>query len=226
MNVLQLPKTSRPREKLLSQHPSSLTTDELVAVVLGTGTKQKDVLTLAKETSPIFHADTSADALVKLQTMPGLGTAKRLVLLACVELGRRLYKPPSRQITRPEHAVAAAEEIRSAKREHIIGLYLSSRHELVRKETLAVGSLNQANLHPRDVFVISRDTPCAFVILVHNHPSEKLDPSEEDLAFTRRVILAGQIIGIPLLDHIVVTKFDFLSIKETNASLFSGNDPK
>ena len=143
------------------------------------------------------------------------GQAARLA--AALELARRISGagdglPPVLRTPREVFEVTA--DLRRERREHFVGLYLNTRNRLLVRETVSVGSLNASIVHPREVFEPALRHGAAGLIVVHNHPSGETDPSEEDLSITRRLVEAGEILGIALLDHVIVGARSFTSLKE------------
>ena len=152
--------------------------------------------------------------ITKLIAIPGLGRAKASQILAAVELGRRSALPTKERLINPQAVLNKVSEIRTKTREHTICLYLNGRHELLHQETIAIGGLNYSLIEARDVFGPALRLPAASVILVHNHPSGSIQPSEEDLRVTKRLLEVGKILGVTLLDHLIVTKKDYVSLRE------------
>ena len=146
-----------------------------------------------------------------------LGRTRALRMIAALELARRIgetlgTRPPSLQS--PEEVYEVTADLRQERREHFVGLYLNARGRLLVRETVSVGSLNASIVHPREVFEPALRHGAAGLVAVHNHPSGETDPSEDDLAVTRRLIEAGEILGIRLLDHVIVGVGGFTSLKE------------
>lgn len=216
--VGDLPKVDRPREKLVQKGSSALSDAELLAVILGKGTRGAGVLIIADEI--LKHYPTAkfpSVALKDLETIKGIGMAKACQVLACVELGRRIFgsdDQPAFAIRRPEDAAALSKELSGARKEHFCTLYLDTRNRVIKKETISIGTLNASLVHPREVFQPAVECSAASVILVHNHPSGEAEPSREDLLLTKRLVSAGEIMGIDVLDHVIVAKHCFVSLKE------------
>ncbi|HTK03704.1 MAG TPA: DNA repair protein RadC [Alphaproteobacteria bacterium] len=198
--LTSLPLSLRPREKLLKSGSEILTLEELIAVILVTGTKKEGVFKLAKKIAKLLP--TGKEKLLNL----GLGKSKTSQILACVELGKRLLEQNKTvTITSGEQVFALSYDIVNQEKESLICFYLNARNELLKKEIMAVGSLNKVNLLPREIFSQIKELPVASIILAHNHPSGSLDASKEDIIFTERVKQAGEILGVKLLDHLIVT---------------------
>jgi len=144
----------------------------------------------------------------------------RVRLAAAIELGHRLELTDGRQaalVQGPADVFEITADLRQLRREHFIGLYLNTRNRLLVRETISIGSLNASIVHPREVFEPALRQGAASLIVVHNHPSGETDPSEDDLAITRRLSEAGEILGVPLLDHVIVGGDGYTSLKENQA---------
>lgn len=184
--------------------PSSLSTEELVAVILNTGTRTQTVAKLSNQVARLLEKSTTItiDALLRL----GLGQYKSAQILAVLELGKRTSSLEIVKLTSASQVYANSYEILSQEKESVLCFYLNARGELLKKEIIAVGTLNRASLLPREIFSLIKELPVAAIILVHNHPSGNLSPSKEDILFTKRVKTAADILGIQLLDHLIVSK--------------------
>ncbi len=143
--------------------------------------------------------------------------AARVVPVACEFARRALGPPPGVTLSRPEDVVPWLAEWRGARREHFVGFYLNARHQLLARTMISVGSLSASIVHPREVFVPAVAGSAAGVIVAHNHPSGDPEPSPEDLAVTRRLREAGDLLGIELLDHLVVAERGYVSLKSRGA---------
>lgn len=207
----------RPREKLLDWGAAALTDIDLLAAILGTGTAGADVLETAGRLARAvnvrrLHLVPAEDLLA----VRGLGPARAAQLLAAAELGRRLWPDGEAAplVRGPEQIYELTRDIRGANREHFVGFYLNSRHQVLRRDIISIGSLNASIVHPREVYLPAIALSAASLVLAHNHPSGDPTPSEEDLAITRRLLEAGRILGIDLLDHVVVARDSYASFKE------------
>jgi len=214
-SILLISKTKRPRERLLSTGPHNLTQAELLAVILGSGTTKKNVLSLAKQILTKFGPNLSTATLKQLATIHGIGQIQAAKIMATLELGKRFHslklKP---RLLKPEDVLREINEIRTSHREQLIGLYLNARYELMAKEILAVGNVNTQSVEPRDVFAPAIKLPCRSIILAHNHPSGDPHPSQDDIITTTKLKKAGELLGISLLDHLIVTKDSYLSFQQ------------
>ncbi len=215
-----LPEKERPREKLLMNGAESLSNAELLAVLLGSGTKNMSALALAER---VLSVDSSGLLFLndctpeELRSMEGIGPAKAAVLIAAAELGRRLMTTPRRKIANvssPEEISALfMQKMRYLKKECFKVLLLNVKNEIISIEDVSSGSLMNTEAHPREVFAAPLRRGAANVILVHNHPSGSPKPSREDIELTQRLDWAGQILGIGVLDHIIIGDGVYTSLK-------------
>lgn len=208
-------KVDRPREKLEKYGPEKLTSPELLAILLRTGTKDCNVLELSKKILQKFPTEKLLNASIKeLSEIHGLGKVKACEIIACLELGKRILKgKKSTLILSPKDVWENCQDIRNHKKEHFVVFFLDTRNQQIQREIISIGTLNANLVHPREVFEPAILHNAAQIIVCHNHPSGNPEPSDEDLAITRRLQEAGKILGIEVLDHVVVTKTTFLSIK-------------
>ena len=220
------PSDLQPRERLIAQSPRALSTAELFAILLHTGTSEKDVLSLSNDLLMAVGGlegmlDQTVESLCRVK---GVGPAKAATLLAAVELARRLlHLEKKRDQQEVCDAASAARALRAnlrvSEQECFMVLLLDVKNRLIGSRELFVGTVNSTNVHPRDIFRESVRMNAVSVIVGHNHPSGDLNPSKADIALTRRLLDAGKIMGIPLLDHIIVGDFfeeTYLSFKEEN----------
>ena len=196
----------RPRERLREQGPGALSDPELLALVIGSGVAGRSALRVGRVVARHHPAELGTWPLARWLGIPGVGLARAAALVAAFELGRRaLDRPVCRAPIRgPEDVLAHVRDLPRARREHFVVLLLNARHELERRETVSIGSLNASIVHPREVFLPAILHSAASVVLVHNHPSGDPEPSEEDLSITRRLLEVGELVGIGVLDHVIV----------------------
>lgn len=216
MLIKDMPKADRPREKLEKYGPERLNNSELLAILLGTGCKGLNVVALSRKILSKFGNDGLAKADFKeLKTAFGLGLAKSCEIVACFELGRRLLQnKQSVLILEPKDVWEELKDIRGNKKEHFVIFFLDARNQEIKREIVSVGTLNANLVHPREVFEPAVRHLAAQVIIAHNHPSGRLEPSEGDLIMTHKLVEAGKILGIEIIDHIIITSNSFLSFKE------------
>lgn len=207
-----------PRERLARLGPQALKDQELLAVMLGTGYRGRHVLELAEGILADYPKESLVDMdLTQLSRIKGLGKAKAGVLVAGFELGRRgLHKGLGVQpvIRSPLDVLPLLSDIKDQQREHFLCLYLNARNQVIHKEVVSIGSLSSSIVHPREVFQPAVSHAAASVVLAHNHPSGDVSPSQDDIDLTRRLLQAGEIMGIDVLDHLIIGADDFLSLKE------------
>lgn len=207
-----------PREKLVKYGVGKLSNEELLAILLRTGTKEKNVLIVARDILKKFKGVSLPNAsLLQLQELHGVGEIKALEILACFELGRRLLRDKVAElILSPRQVWESLADVRASKKEHFVVFFLNTQNEVVQREVVSIGTLNASLIHPREVFEPAIKHVASHIIVAHNHPSGSLEPSEEDLAVTKRLGDAGKLLGIQLLDHVIVTATSYISLKEQN----------
>ncbi|MBB6729313.1 RadC family protein [Cohnella zeiphila] len=218
--IREIPQDERPRERMIKQGASALKDAELLAILLGTGTRNESAIRLAEriiqECGGLRRfAESSWDELTQIR---GVGPAKSLQLQASIELGRRLARsrlPDMIRISRPQDAAdLLMEELRHLREEHFVCLFLNTKNQVIGRQTLSIGSLNASVVHPREVYRAAIRRSSASILCAHNHPSGDPTPSPEDVSLTRRLAEAGELIGIELLDHLVIGDNRFISLKE------------
>ncbi len=218
LKVRDMPLEEKPREKMLLSGPTSLTLVELLAVILVTGTKKEDVMSIAQRVIKEYgqSALTSIDrGAALLATELDIPVSKACQILAAGEIGRRLFnKNPSglATIRTPEDVYEYVKDMHNLPKEQLRGLYLDTHHKVIHDEILSIGTINASMLHPREVFKPAIEYGAAALILVHNHPSGVSTPSESDKKITEQIVMAGKVLGISLLDHIVVARDSFTSV--------------
>lgn len=215
MKIKDLPSIERPREKLQKYGTGKLSNSELLAILLRTGTKEKNAVEIATQLLQKFGSAKIVDASIpELAATAGLGRVKAGEIVACFELGRRMLQERKHQlIMNAQEVYAALQDIRDHKKEHFVIFFLDTRNQEIRRETISVGTLNANLVHPREVFEPAIIHAAAHVIVSHNHPSGNPEPSEEDKKVTSRLVEAGKILGIALLDHIIVARSGYYSFK-------------
>ncbi|CAG7631094.1 hypothetical protein PAESOLCIP111_03264 [Paenibacillus solanacearum] len=215
-----VPNEERPRERMIQYGAGALSNAELLAILLRTGTYQESAVLLAQRLlassgSLRGLADMSLEQLTEIK---GIGEAKALQIQAGIELGRRMARSAlSDTVTiRSPQDVAAllTEDLRYLQKEHFVCLFLNTKNHVVGQETLSMGSLNASIVHPREIFRAAIKRSSASIVCAHNHPSGDPTPSPEDIQMTKRLVQAGDIIGIEVLDHVVIGDQKFVSLKE------------
>lgn len=208
------PYFDRPREKLAARGAKALSDVELLAVLMGSGIRGKDVIRIAREIVRKIDSGKEIMEIDSLLSIDGIGLARAGQLVAALEFARRRLLKENIVIKRPRDAFPLFNSIADKQQEHFLCLTLNGANEVIGNRTITVGLLNRSQIHPREVFVDAISDRAAAVIIAHNHPSGLLEPGPEDLAVTRRMVEAARIIGIAVLDHIIVSKRGFFSFKE------------
>ncbi|NLU50602.1 MAG: DNA repair protein RadC [Syntrophomonadaceae bacterium] len=218
ITIKDLPEGMRPREKLLNQGEQALSLAEIIAILLGSGTREKTAVELADYLLARYQGlrYLREASFEELSSVKGIGPAKAARFKAALELGRRLamdfYDRPV--IKTPEDVKnMVMEDMRLLDREHFRAAYLDRKNHVISIETISIGGLHSSIVHPREVFKPAVKRSAAGVILIHNHPSGDPSPSQEDIEVTRRLVQAGQIMGIEVLDHIIIGDRQYYSMK-------------
>jgi DNA repair protein RadC len=216
--IKDMPKIDQPREKLLKYGAGKLTDVELLAILLRTGTKDLNVLKLSQKILQKFNNKKIVHATIdELKDMHGLGLVKACEILACFELGKRmLVGKISDLVLSPREVWERMADVRASKREHFVVFFLDSRDREVMREIVSVGILDESLVHPREVFEPAIKHNAASIIVAHNHPSGDFEPSTADKEITKKLIHAGKILGIPVIDHVIVTASNYQSIGLSN----------
>jgi DNA repair protein RadC len=218
-----MPQAERPRERMQRHGAEALSTAELIAALIGSGTKGESVLMTAQQLLSKFgNVRNIAQASIKeLSAVRGIGPARASQIKAAFELGRRVEDPDyyakEAPVQSPEQAYKSVQEkLKGKKKEHFYILCLDTRNRVCSKKQVSVGNLDSSIVHPREVFKDAISSLAASVIFVHNHPSGDLEPSSEDVNLTKRLVDAGELLGIPVLDHIIVGDRGYTSLKSRN----------
>jgi len=217
----ELPIDDRPREKLINNGAAALTDSELLAILIGSGTKEKSALDIARDLTAdngILKNIALVHDVKELAKTKGLGRAKAALIIAALELGRRIAsaEPLVRDsITSPEDGVALLmPRLRYESKEHFLVVLLNSKNKVLDVEQISEGSLNSSVVHPREVFAPAVLHHAAAILTAHNHPSGDPTPSKEDKDLTNTLVQAGKYMGIPVLDHIIIGDAKYFSFKE------------
>ncbi len=214
--------SDRPRERLIRLGSHALSTRELLALLINTGTASRRVEDIANDLLNRYESltDMAGRDVAELRQLPGMGTAKAATLCAAFELAHRIQAEPfsrERAITSPTSlARVMAPRLRALRKECFIVVLLNTSHHVIRDVVVAEGSLNAVVIHPREVFRIAIAESAAAIILVHNHPSGNTEPSKQDITITRQLVEAGKIVDIRVLDHLIIGGDDFTSFADRN----------
>lgn len=203
--------TGQPRERLLRLGPAALDDDELVSLILGSGVRGRSVKTVAREVVSLLDSRNALPSAEDLCRIHGLGIAKSAALGASFELARRLLCPKRHKIRSPSDLLPLLERFVERKQEHFLAASLNGAHEVTAVRVVSVGLVNRTMVHAREVFADPLVDRAAAVMLAHNHPSGATEPSAEDDEVTRRVVAAGETLGIPVLDHIIFSRTGYFS---------------
>jgi DNA repair protein RadC len=221
--VRDLPKAERPRERLLRLGPEALSSQEILAVILGRGTAGKSVMNIVQELLSKFGnpKNIGEASIEKLCEIEGIGPAKACQIKAAFEFGKRIDGYPEDEkiieiITTQDVFKAVRKKLKDKKKEYFLLLALNSRNQLIRTIDISMGSLDATVVHPREVFKEAIGASAASVICVHNHPSGNPEPSDDDLNLTKRLVQAGNLLGIEVLDHIIIGSQEHYSLKSHN----------
>ncbi|HEY3380097.1 MAG TPA: DNA repair protein RadC [Armatimonadota bacterium] len=218
--IRDLPVDERPRERLERYGAEALSVPELLAIILRVGNTRVSALQLAQQVVSHFGSlrNLASASVQEMSQINGIGLAKACQLKAAFELGKRLAT--SGDAARPviSSPLTAAnlvmEDMRYLQQEHFRVIFLDTRHQVIALRDVSIGSLNASIVHPRETFKAAISHTAAAIILVHNHPSGDPTPSREDVDLTARMVEAGALIGIPVLDHLVIGDGRFISLQE------------
>ena len=208
-------KSERPREKLQVKGPEALSDLELMAILLGSGTKESDVLTVAGRILEMLDGRNEKLSLEELQKIEGVGPAKASLIAAALEFARRRIRPEGLRISFPSDVLPLIRHFADRRQEHFICVSLNGANEVIATRVVSVGLVNKTQVHPREVFADPITDRASAVIVAHNHPSGSLEPSKEDIDITGQLKSAGEILGIRLLDHIVFNQKGYYSFLES-----------
>lgn len=203
-----------PREKLEAMGARALTDEELLAVMLGSGTKGCPVNLVASRVLPhLDYSGTDVDVSA-LQEVPGIGPSKALLLAASIEFSRRRIRPDGVRIRKAQDVLPLLQHLVDRPQEHVVTISLSGAHEVIRTRTVSIGLLTSCPIHPREVFVGPISDHAYSIILAHNHPSGDPTPSPEDHQVTKQIATAARTLGMKLLDHIIFARRGYYSFQE------------
>ncbi|NCU38206.1 DNA repair protein RadC [Candidatus Saccharibacteria bacterium] len=205
--------TDRPREKMQKYGAGKLSDLELLMAIIGSGSGAADVTKIARNLKKLIAEKGSELTVDDLMGVKGMALAKTTQFMAAFELWRRQFEVTERPIIdTPEKAVAQLADIRDKKQEYFVCLTLDGANRLIAKRIITIGTLTASLVHPREVFADAITDRAASIIVAHNHPSGSLKPSDADNEVTNRIQEAGELLGILLNDHLIVTQNDYVSI--------------
>jgi DNA repair protein RadC len=204
-----------PRERLLASGPEALSDHELLAILLNTGIKGKNVSALAKELLGQINRNKGIPPVKELSRLSGLGTAKACAVVAMLEFGRRRWGAAGTRIQHPGDIHSVLRYHADRKQERFLCLSLNGAHEIIAVRIVSLGLVNRTIVHPREVFADPIIDRAAAVIVAHNHPSGNIEPSEEDDAITGRLKASAEILGLHFLDHLIFTETSWFSYRQS-----------
>ncbi|MFO7910843.1 MAG: DNA repair protein RadC [Desulfotignum sp.] len=211
-----LPPGERPREKLMERGAGVLSDQELLAVILGKGNRNEDVLSLADKLVKVIDHKGLKFSVQDFMSVDGIGSAKAALIDAAFEFVRRRIKPEGLKITFPTDIMPLIQHYSDRKQEHFLGISINGANEVMNVRVITIGLVNKTQIHPREVFADALADRASAIIVAHNHPSGSLQPSPEDIRITGQLTEAGKILGVPLLDHIIFSSRGYYSLAEHN----------
>lgn len=209
-----IPQSDRPREKLQEKGAEALSDLELMAVILGSGTKAHDVMTVAGKILKTLDGNKAAVRVEDLQDVEGVGLAKATLIAAALEFSRRRIRPEGLKISFPADVLPLIQNYADRKQEHFICIAINGANEVIKSRVVSVGLVNKTQVHPREVFADPITDRASGIIVAHNHPAGTLMPSNEDIEITKQLKSAGDILGVRLLDHIIFNHKGYYSLLE------------
>ena len=214
MKIKDHPVSFRPREKLQKLGAENLSVEELIAIIISTGTKGKNAVEIAKEITQKFGQNLLVTSIEDLCSVKGLGKVKAIKLKSAFEIGLRYTKILNDKalIATAKDAYLLLHEYTNKKQEHLILITLNARNQLISKKVITIGTLDASLFHPREVFAESISDRAAKIIIAHNHPSGSLEPSSNDLIMTQKIQDAGELLGIKLVDSIIISEDGYTSL--------------
>ena len=212
--IKDLPVQDRPREKLLRKGAAALSDQELLAVLLGKGTRDTDVMKLAGKLAKVIDEKGLAVSAEDLRAFDGVGDAKATLLLAALEFARRRIKPEGTKIETPADLLPHVRHYADRKQEHFLCASINGANEIINIRVVSIGLIDRAPVHPREVFADALADRASAVIVAHNHPAGGVEPSAADVEATKQLKAAGAVMGIALLDHIIFNRSGYYSFLE------------
>ncbi|MFD2829699.1 RadC family protein [Corticicoccus populi] len=218
--IKEMHSSDKPRERLMIYGPDKLTNQELLGIIINSGSKDASSLTLASRIIKDMKSirELRDVTLQELMSVKGIGEAKAVTILSVIELAVRMHSHSLEEevyIKSPEDVSnLLMEQMRYYQQEHFVVLFLSTKNMVIHQETMFKGSLNTSIVHPREIYKSAVKRSAAAIICVHNHPSGDPAPSKEDIEVTKRLVECGELIGVDFLDHIIIGSGRYLSLKE------------
>ncbi len=187
---------------------------ELVMLILGAGNRQMSVEAMSKKIVDVLDSANNEDMVERLLKMKGIGQSKALAVAAAIELGKRRTCHLGAHITSPSDVIPFVNHYAMSGKEHFLAVTLNGGHNIIQIHVVSIGTTNSAYVHPREVFYEAIKENASAILVCHNHPSGSVEPSEEDIECTRKLLAASKIIGIPLLDHVIIDCNNYYSFLE------------
>ena len=212
--IQDIPKRERPREKLQEKGAEALSDLELMAILVGRGTEGHDVMSVAERILKALDASHGKVHMEELRKIEGVGPAKATMIAAALEFSRRRIRPEGLKISFPPDVLPLIRHYADRKQEHFLCVSLNGANEVIASRVVSVGLVNKTQVHQREVFADPITDRAAAVIVAHNHPAGNLMPSKEDIEITKKLLAAGEVLGIRLLDHIVFNQKGYYSFLE------------
>jgi len=214
--ICDIPLQDRPREKLQQKGAQSLSDQELLAILLGSGTRGQDVMSVAKRLLKVLDETSANPMLEELTAIDGIGLAKATLISAALEFARRRIRPEGFKITFPTDVLPLIRHMADRKQEHFLCISLNGANEVIATRTISVGLVNKTQVHPREVFADPITDRATAIIIAHNHPAGNVTPSKDDVEITRKLKDAGETLGIKVLDHIIFSVKGYYSFLEND----------
>ncbi len=212
--IKNIPENEQPREKLIANGVANLADEELLAILIGTGGRKYDVLTLAEKMLPIIDAKGINLSIDDLMVLESIGPAKAATITAAFELVRRIIKPNGIKISTPSDILPQIQHYSNRKQEHFIAISVNGANEILNIRVVTIGLIDQSQVHPREIFADVISDRASGVILAHNHPTGSLEPSDEDNQITEKLKNAAEHLGLTILDHIIFNNTGYYSYLE------------
>lgn len=213
-SIHEIPPEDRPREKLLRKGAQGLSDQELLAVLIGKGTPEMDVMTLAAKLARLIDEKGLEVKADDLSQFPGVGDAKAALILAAIEFARRRIKPEGAKIETPADLLPHIRHYADRKQEHFLCVSLNGANEVLNIRVISIGLIDRSPVHPREVFADALTDRASAIMVAHNHPSGGLEPSPSDVTITAQLKAAGEMVGVSLLDHVIFNRTGYFSFLE------------
>lgn len=220
--IADIPKLDRPREKLQQKGAGALSDVELLAILLGRGVEGHDVMRVAVRVLKALDNSKEKPDIEELKKIEGVGIAKATLIAAALEFARRRIRPEGLKISFPSDVLPLIRHFADRKQEHFICISINGANEVIANRVITVGLVNRTQVHPREVFADPITDRASAIIVAHNHPSGGLTPSKEDFEITKQLKVAGETLGIKLLDHIIFNHKEYYSFLE-HGEMFKNN---